>query len=58
MTFVLLLVDFTLMISVLSLLSWNHKGSNPNITPQLKYFWRDILVVDYESTIWNVIYGY
>jgi hypothetical protein len=50
MVVVLLLLDFTLIISVLSLLSRNHKGSNPNITPQIRYHWRVILVVDYEST--------
>jgi hypothetical protein len=58
MAVVLLLVDFTLMINALSLLSWNHKGGNPNITAQLRYHWRVILVVDYESTSWNVLYGY
>jgi hypothetical protein len=40
MAFVLLLVVFTLMISVLSLLNKSHKGGNLNITPQLINFWR------------------
>jgi hypothetical protein len=38
MAFALLLVDFTLVISVLSLLSSNHKGEYPNITPQLRNY--------------------
>jgi hypothetical protein len=50
MTFVLLLVYFTLVISVLSLLFKTIKGSNPNITSQLRNFGESILVVDYKST--------
>jgi hypothetical protein len=51
MAFVLLLVDFTLMISVLSLLSWNHKGGNPNIKPLLRNFWR----VNFDDELWEHI---
>jgi hypothetical protein len=47
---VLLLVYFTLVISVLSLLVETIKGSSPNITSQLRNFGESILVVDYKST--------
>jgi hypothetical protein len=30
-------------------------GSNPNITPQLRYYWRVTLVVDYESTYFKCV---
>jgi hypothetical protein len=53
--FVSLFVDFSLVISVLSLLSWNNKGSNPNIRPQLRNYWRVTFVVDYESTFFKCV---
>jgi hypothetical protein len=30
--------------------------SNPNITPQLRNYWRVTLVVDYESTFFKMCY--